>query len=187
MKDQQALTTAAGGIVELRPLPLGQGLLAATQDCRLLTFDFTSLNSTLRTSTPSTTSKDEEKSNNNTRPGVVLPLHRQLIGNNDDVTDIRFLTAPNTTIDNANSSKKDHSKQQQQQPTHIVVSTNSEHIRVFDARSLSCAATLVGHSDIVLALDVMRLHSGVSLVASGSKDNSVRVWTVFPTARCVGK
>lgn len=144
----------------------GAGLLAATQDCRLIAFDLTS-----------------------PTPANPLPLHRQLIGNNDDVTDIRFVSNADTTTtataavpssnDVTNSSLATG-------PSHIVVATNSEHIRLYDVATLGCSTTLVGHTDIVLSLDVVRLKSGVNLVASGSKDNTVRVWTV-PDGKCIGK
>jgi len=70
-------------------------------------------------------------------------------------------------------------------PTHLAVSTNSEHIRLFDCSTLGCCATLAGHSDIVLCLDALRVPSGQTLLASGSKDNCVRVWAV-PQGSCIG-
>lgn len=88
--------------------------------------------------------------------------------------------------------KAQHTPQQQQgqlaealAPTHLAVSTNSEHIRLFDCASLGCAATLAGHSDIVLCLDALRTAEGQTLLASGSKDNAVRVWAL-PQGRCIG-
>ena len=68
----------------------------------------------------------------------------------------------------------------------MAVSTNSEHIRVFDCANLGCCATLAGHSDIVLCLDALRQPSGQTLLASGSKDNAVRVWAA-PQGRCIGE
>jgi U3 small nucleolar RNA-associated protein 13 len=70
-------------------------------------------------------------------------------------------------------------------PTHVAVSTNSEHIRLFDCATLGCCATLAGHSDIVLCLDALRLPSGQTLLASGGKDNAVRAWVV-PQGACIG-
>jgi U3 small nucleolar RNA-associated protein 13 len=136
---------AAGGIVALRSLGGGGGggVVAATQDCRLLVL----------------------------RPeGGRLNLARQLIGNNDEVTDVRFVCAGAAAP---------------AEPTHLAVATNSEHIRLFDAATLGCTATLVGHTDIVLCLDAARLPGGRTLLASGSKDAGVRVWTA-PEGRCVG-
>ena len=167
-------SAAAGGIVELALLPGGVGLLTATQDCRLLFH----------------------------RPaGGQLAVDRQLIGNNDEVTDIRFLTLPagagsaSGAADGGADAAAAAAGGEQQQgaaaaaaaalPTHLAVSTNSDQIRIFDAASLACTATLAGHTDTVLALDALRLPSGATLLASGSKDASLRLWSL-PDARCVG-
>ena len=61
-----------------------------------------------------------------------LSLARQLIGNNDQITDVRFLGPPGT-------------------PTHIAVATNSEHIRIYSLGNMGCTATLAGHQDTVRA------------------------------------
>ena len=162
-----AASNAAGGILELELLPGGSGLLAATQDCRLLF---------------------------HAPVGADLAASRQLIGNNDEVTDMRWLTLG---ADSGGGGKggdpQQQQQQQEQQPTHLAVSTNSDQIRIFDATTMSCAATLAGHTDTVLALDALRL-PGVdgtagtagTLLASGSKDASVRVWSL-PAARCIGE
>ena len=154
--------TAAGGIVELRTLPGHRGLLAATQDCRLLVMRYD-------------TSGSSGSSNR------TLQLERQFIGNNDEVTDLRFIALDN---DDTNH------------PTSIAVATNSEHIRLFDTTSLSCVATLAGHKEAVLALDSrsVKVHSTGStvLLASGSKDNTIRIWSGFgkgstSTPRCIAR
>lgn len=170
-------STAAGGIVELAVLPDGTGLLTATQDCRLLFH----------------------------RPaGAQLAVDCQLIGNNDEVTDVRFLTLPSLTLTSraasgATSGVNDEGGEAAAAPaapalpTHLAVSTNSDQIRIFDAVSMSCTATLVGHTNTVLALDALALPgapggsagASTTLLASGSKDASVRLWSL-PDARCVG-
>ncbi len=101
-----------------------------------------------------------------------LELTKQLIGNNDEVTDIRFLGPPTA-------------------PTHIAVSSNSNVIRVFSLTDMSCTASLAGHSDTVLALDAAaHAPEGSStpglqaVLASGSKDNQVRLWECG-TGRCL--
>ena len=65
-----------------------------------------------------------------------LALARQLIGNNDEVTDLRFLGPPEA-------------------PTHLALATNSPAIRVFDIQTLNCTATLAGHADTVLVMDAL--------------------------------
>jgi U3 small nucleolar RNA-associated protein 13 len=153
---EAGLPTTAGGIVELRATPPTKnrphgGLLAATQDCRLLFLK------------SATTAPDGGRDKDGDKSSSLLKFDRQLIGNNDEVTDLRFLS-PSTS--SASSSA----------PTHIAVASNAEHIRLFDVASLSCQATLAGHTEAVLCLDTYRMKSGKTLLASGSKDNTVRVW-----------
>jgi U3 small nucleolar RNA-associated protein 13 len=69
------------------------------------------------------------------------------------------------------------------------VATNSEVIRVFELGSMSCAASLAGHKDIVLCLDHALLPAQGSgapqeVLVSGAKDNEVRVWHVA-TGACL--
>lgn len=65
-----------------------------------------------------------------------LALTRQLIGNNDEVTDLRLLGPPEA-------------------PTHFALATNSPAVRVFDIQTLNCSATLAGHTDTVLVMDAL--------------------------------
>lgn len=58
--------------------------------------------------------------------------------------------------------------------SHLALATNSSLIRIYSTSSLD-AQLLSGHSDIVLCLD--RGLEG-RFLASGSKDNSARIWTV---------
>lgn len=66
----------------------------------------------------------------------VLQLGRQLIGNLDEVTDLRLIGPPNA-------------------PTQLVLATNSPTIRMFNLETMSCSATLTGHTDTVLVLDAL--------------------------------
>ena len=224
-EQKSGAAAAAGGIQELQLLPGGEGVMTATQDCRIL----------LQCPTP---------------PGAGgagsggtggLQMVRQLIGNNDEVTDLRFVTLPAAPPAGSGGGSKDgasekggkRSKKEVKQaakaaaaavavaaaaqpvvpaaaaavahgsssglPTHLVVSTNSEQIRIFDAATLSCTASLAGHTGIVLAIATLQLPrpgsssgsssagaaaggsssgSGACLLASGSKDNTVRVWAL---------
>ena len=56
--------------------------------------------------------------------------------------------------------------------SHIAVATNSEEVKVFERESGSCQL-LSGHSGIVLGLSAS---SDGRLIATGSKDNTVRLW-----------
>ncbi|KAE9409103.1 WD40 repeat-like protein [Gymnopus androsaceus JB14] len=81
-------------------------------------------------------------------------LSRQLIGFNDEIVDITFLSPALT------------SPSQGARDTHIALATNSSLIRVYSSEDLD-ARLLEGHTDIVLALD----HGADGRVlASGSKD-----------------
>ncbi|GAB4820492.1 hypothetical protein N2152v2_007538 [Parachlorella kessleri] len=108
-----------------------------------------------------------------TPQGGQLLVARQLIGNNDESEQAQ----PSNDSSSGGGA--------QPAPTHLAVSTNSEHVRLFDCATLGCCATLAGHSDIVLSLDALRVPSGQTLLASGSKDNCVRVWAV-PQGSCIG-
>ncbi len=102
-------------------------------------------------------------------------LARQLVGYNDEIVDATFLHHGPS----ASSVDKD---------THIALATNSSLIRVYNLTSFD-TRLLLGHSDIVLALDST---TDRKLLASGSKDRSARIWApVSDTSRnadyvCVG-
>lgn len=66
----------------------------------------------------------------------MLKLGRQLIGNLDEVTDLRLIGPPSA-------------------PTQLVLATNSPTIRIFDLNTMSCSAMLSGHTDTVLVLDAI--------------------------------
>ncbi|XP_033631060.1 transducin beta-like protein 3 [Asterias rubens] len=87
-------------------------------------------------------------------------LNKQFVGYNDEILDLCFMG---------------------ENDTHIAVATNSEQLRVFELSSLSCQI-LPGHTDIVLALKVFK--NGLML-ASSSKDNTVRLWCMEPTTGSV--
>ncbi|TFK77449.1 WD40 repeat-like protein [Pluteus cervinus] len=97
-------------------------------------------------------------------------LTRQLIGFNDEIVDVTFLSGSVTQSD-----------------SHLAVATNSSLVRVYSLETFD-ARLLEGHTDIVLALD--RSPDG-SILASGSKDRSIRIWSPSASASnwtygCVG-
>ncbi|XP_048761757.2 transducin beta-like protein 3 [Ostrea edulis] len=93
-----------------------------------------------------------------------LSVKKQFCGNTDQVLDIQFL-GPNDS--------------------HLVVATNSEHLKVFEIATWNCQLCS-GHTDIILGVVVDRKRN---LLATCSKDNTVRVWKFDPDSgrvTCVG-
>lgn len=56
---------------------------------------------------------------------------------------------------------------------------------MYDLGSMSCSYVLAGHTDIVLCLDTCTTSSGRTLIVTGSKDNTVRLWDTNSRC-CVG-
>ncbi|ELU12607.1 hypothetical protein CAPTEDRAFT_218920 [Capitella teleta] len=92
-----------------------------------------------------------------------LKPQRQLVGNNDDVVDMKFFG---------------------EMHSHLVVATNSELIKVYEVSTWVCQI-LRGHSDTVMALDVS---SDGHVLVSASKDQTARVWKMDAegAVQCVG-
>ncbi|KDP39531.1 hypothetical protein JCGZ_02551 [Jatropha curcas] len=93
-----------------------------------------------------------------------LALHKRLIGYNEEILDMRFLG---------------------EEENFLAVATNLEQIRVYDLDSMSCSYVLAGHSEIVLCLDTCVSKSGRTLIVTGSKDNTVRLWD-SESRNCIG-
>jgi U3 small nucleolar RNA-associated protein 13 len=80
-------------------------------------------------------------------------IDRQFIGYNDDVIDMKFVG---------------------DQESILAVATNSEELKLFHTETLDC--TLIsGHTDMILALDT---NKNGTLLLSGSKDHTARIWKV---------
>ncbi|KAF9015672.1 U3 small nucleolar RNA-associated protein [Cyathus striatus] len=101
-------------------------------------------------------------------------LTRQLIGYNDEIVDAVFLSTG-------------ASKSSLVRDSRLALATNSSLIRVYSTKTLD-ARLLEGHSEIVLSLD--RSEDG-SILASGSKDRSARLWAAWMDGsdwgyKCIG-
>ena len=81
----------------------------------------------------------------------------QLLGYCDEILDLRFLGSGDAA--------------------RMVVATNSEHVKIFQRRSLDCQV-LHGHSRVVLALDSCSPAPPLPplLLVTSSKDHTLRVW-----------
>ncbi|KAG7980656.1 hypothetical protein I3843_05G193000 [Carya illinoinensis] len=84
-----------------------------------------------------------------------LALSRRLVGYNEEIVDMRFVG---------------------EEEKFLAVATNIEQVRVYDLVDMSCSYVLAGHTETVLCLDTCVSSSGRTLIATGSKDNSVRLW-----------
>ena len=100
-----------------------------------------------------------------------LHLERTIVGYNDEITDLRIV--PAEAASESSVSGLDDAL--------VAVATNSEQIRLFSVATMGCEL-LLGHSDIVLALDV---HPRRRWLASSSKDATVRIWDLG-SAECIG-
>ncbi|XP_060071465.1 transducin beta-like protein 3 [Ylistrum balloti] len=92
-----------------------------------------------------------------------LELHKQFCGYIDEVLDLQLMG---------------------EQDSHLVMATNSQHLKVFELETWNCQI-LQGHSDIVLSVCI---HHKENLIASSSKDNSIRLWkmdAVTGRVKCV--
>ncbi|WCJ27775.1 Transducin beta-like protein 3 [Euphorbia peplus] len=96
--------------------------------------------------------------------GFSLELSKRLIGYNEEILDMKFLG---------------------EEEKFLAVATNLEQVRVYDVESTSCSYVLAGHTEIVLCLDTCVSESGTTLVVTGSKDNTVRVWNA-DSRKCIG-
>ncbi|KAF7303159.1 U3 small nucleolar RNA-associated protein [Mycena kentingensis (nom. inval.)] len=81
-------------------------------------------------------------------------LTRQLIGFNDEIVDARLLSTP------------------ENRDSHLALATNSSLLRIYSVSSFD-ARLLEGHSDTILCVDTTM---NGTILASGSKDRSARVW-----------
>ncbi|XP_010240890.1 PREDICTED: transducin beta-like protein 3 [Nelumbo nucifera] len=93
-----------------------------------------------------------------------LKLSKRLVGYNEEIVDMKFLG---------------------EEEQFLAVATNLEQVRVYDLASMSCAYVLAGHTDIVLSIDTCISSSGRTLLVTGSKDNSVRLWD-HESRCCIG-
>ncbi|XAR71526.1 hypothetical protein NMG60_11017839 [Bertholletia excelsa] len=93
-----------------------------------------------------------------------LILSKRLVGYNEEIVDMKFLG---------------------EDERFLAVATSVEQVRVYDLASMSCSYVLAGHTDIVLCLDTCISSSGRTLIVTGSKDNTVRLWDTEVTC-CIG-
>ncbi|KAK4351097.1 hypothetical protein RND71_030410 [Anisodus tanguticus] len=93
-----------------------------------------------------------------------LVLRKRFVGYNEEIADMKFLG---------------------DEEQFLAVSTSVEQVRVYDLTTMSCSYVLAGHTDVILCLDTCVSSSGRTLIVTGSKDNTVRLWDCQSKV-CVG-
>ncbi|KAL5215921.1 hypothetical protein ABZP36_007322 [Zizania latifolia] len=93
-----------------------------------------------------------------------LNLYKCLVGYNDEILHLKFVG---------------------EDEQYLAVATNLEQVRVYDVISISCSYVLSGHTEIVVCIDTCVSASGKTLVVTGSKDNTVRLWDMEKRS-CIG-
>ncbi|KAJ3707032.1 hypothetical protein LUZ61_010737 [Rhynchospora tenuis] len=93
-----------------------------------------------------------------------LDLYKRLVGYNEEILDMRFIG---------------------EDEKYLAVATNLEQVRVYDVATMSCEYVLSGHTEIVVCLDTCVASSGHTLLVTGSKDNTVRLWDT-ESRSCLG-
>jgi WD40 repeat protein len=96
-------------------------------------------------------------SGNNGETKWNINMTREWIGNQGEVTDLEIVSTSG-------------------RPSHLAVATNSAVVRIYNLASRGCEAALFGHSDMVLALDLVPAGDGQAILASASKDCTFRIW-----------
>lgn len=164
--------------LQLLPAALGVGFVVSTAEAKLVVY-----------------SPEINGATDGTNTGI-LSVSKQLIGNIDEVTDLRLLAVPGEEGIGEDGGGV----------THLAVASNTASIYVFSAQNRSCTSSLQGHEDTVLCLDSMNVQASMKgrwwdilsnhrqldgvvcnalqvpngptrvLLASGSKDNTVRLW-----------
>ena len=127
-------------------------------------------------SSPTRVRSSSSKSSNSAN--ATLGLVKQMVGFNDQVTDVVFLS----TSQSQGSSKEKKSRKLQE--SHLAIATNSPAVHVYtfspshgsaaSDRGEHSVALLKGHSENVLTLD---RSCEASVLASGSRDRTCRLWT----------
>ncbi|XP_076928886.1 protein TORMOZ EMBRYO DEFECTIVE-like [Bidens hawaiensis] len=93
-----------------------------------------------------------------------LNLDKRVVGYNEEIVDMKFVG---------------------EEEQFLAVATSVEQVRVYDLGSMSCSYVLSGHTEIVLCLDTCTTSSGRTLIVTGSKDNTVRLWD-SNSRSCIG-
>lgn len=152
--------SALDAVVNLILLPGSRKILIATADC---TLTVASLCATL------------------------LKSERKLLGNLGEVTSATFLEMNSECASPDMAQAAKDAPEEAMPPGSVAVATSSSSFYLLSSRAFSCTRVFEGHSDGVLCIAAYQLQQDSAsawIVASGSKDNTVRVWHV-PSGCCL--
>lgn len=117
-----------------------------------------------------------------------LTSEYKLLGNLGEVTCATFIDDANDVRQIKESSRLTGDEcEEAALPRSVAVATNNSSFYLLSTDGCNCTQVYEGHRDIVLSIAAHRFQStsmNFWLVASGSKDNTIRVWHV-PTGRCI--
>lgn len=99
-----------------------------------------------------------------------------LLGHLGEVTAAAFLDSDASADSNSESPI----------PCNVALATNSDMLYMLDTHTLACVRSMAGHSEAILSVASVCVDVAESqwLVASGAKDNTIRVWHAS-TGRCI--
>lgn len=124
--DDEGPPPAGAEMTDLQLLPGGRGLMAATGDARLLFFAADAAAAAAATAAAGDKPASGKAAAAAGTASSML-LFRQLVGNQDEVTDAAFVGAPEA-------------------PGRLAVATNAAEVRLYDLEGgMSCLAACVGH------------------------------------------
>ena len=173
-EDEEQDDAAAGTFVSLQPTSKGDGLLAVTGD--------SDYSSTGPARSKTGTRRTRRKMTGTTKRRERLSSRRSSSETRDEIIAAAFLPLRDGSKHGSTSEKVGDGKPALNA---LAVATNSSLLRVFDPSTMSCTAALTGHSGAILSLDVAVGPNGESLVLTGSRDHTVRLWDLAPAARAV--
>lgn len=139
--DDEGPPPAGAELTDLQLLPGGKGLMASTGDARLLLFaPEAAAAAALPGGVTTADGKEPGKGGKGAKASAAaaasgahgaasdrMVLFKQLVGNQDEVTDLAFLGKPNAP------------------PARLAVATNAAEVRLYSVGTLACDASCVGH------------------------------------------
>lgn len=151
---------SSNSVVNLSAMPGSQTILKATADCTIEVMHVSQ---------------------------TCLQRGQVLLGNLGEVTSVTILDDSDVKRIEGISSPAVRETEMAERPSAVAVATNSSRFCLLSCSALQCKRVFEGHGDIVLCIAATYLvvqGLRIYVIASGSKDNTIRLWHV-PTGRCL--